>query len=728
MAKKEQKKQGFRLVVPLDASQIEDRGDIQQLNVALVRGDETVRLERAKLDRGGKGTATFSFDARPESLQVVVGPPDASAEEMRGLQTIAVDVPSRRWAEEAELELPAVRVTPTFWHWWLRWCRTFTIRGRVVCADGSPVPGAEVCAFDVDRFWWWCSRQQVGCATTDAQGAFEITFRWCCGWWPWWWWQQRRWRIDPQLVERIQPVLEHDINLGRIPTPSPLPDPRVFEPILADPDSGISRPLASQIDPAQLEGLRGDLLERLPHNPELERLRIWPWFPWQPWWDCTPDINFRVTQNCHGEEATIVNEGCTVVRWNIPQTMNVTLVANEEACCIPPMDGCEGGDCLAITSVCDDLANTIGGNVGAAPSPEGYKNPGLVSPYGDRPYAGNIPISGTVTCMDNVDYYAFEYSTDGGATWTEMPEDAAGVFNRTYIDFSTSPYSWHPVQFKTSPISGHHVYETLQHYEANNPPANWGSDRIWVGSSRDLLMRWLTNAADWVDGAYMLRVKGWNETGGALTDERVMKVCNSDDDAFVIVTLDNRLEGAASGHPASTPSHPTGPGTVHTQTLEPDSDFLSVKILRGLDEIDIGACGNEELQPGDRLRIDFLAHDPDGHLAYYTLHNKYGENMDINLLSFLGNPGVSLTALSPMTQVGPYYGHGNPSLSALSQGALSPSWQGGRMRLELPADLAFPVTCCYQLELRAHKRTILNCSHSLSGHTNFSEYSFMVVV
>ena len=54
--------------------------------------------------------------------------------------------------------LPAIRITPYYWFWWLRWCRTFTIHGRVLCADGSPVPGAVVCAYDVDAWWWWWSR------------------------------------------------------------------------------------------------------------------------------------------------------------------------------------------------------------------------------------------------------------------------------------------------------------------------------------------------------------------------------------------------------------------------------------------------------------------------------------------------------------------------------------------------------------------------------------------
>lgn len=35
--------------------------------------------------------------------------------------------------------------------------------------------------------------------------------------------------------------------------------------------------------------------------------------------------------------------------------------------------------------------------------------------------------------------------------------------------------------------------------------------------------------------------------------------------------------------------------------------------------------------------------------------------------------------------------------------------------------------CRYQLELRAHKRTIVDCGGGLWGHTNYSEYSLTVL-
>ena len=83
-----------------------------------------------------------------------------------------------------------------------------------MCADGSPVPGAEVTAYDVDFFWWWSSILQIdGTAVTDASGHFAIKFRWCCGWWPWWWWLLRQWRLDYDLVAKIQPVLKFNPQL-----------------------------------------------------------------------------------------------------------------------------------------------------------------------------------------------------------------------------------------------------------------------------------------------------------------------------------------------------------------------------------------------------------------------------------------------------------------------------------------------------------------------------------
>src|SRR6185295_12438249 len=132
-----------------------------------------------------------------------------------------------------EVKLAPLVITPYFWHWWFFWCRTFTIRGRVLCPDGKPVPGAKVCAYDVDFWWWWFSQSLVGCTTTDAAGAFSLTFRWCCGFFPWWWFARRVWQIEPNIADRIQNAVHRNTKL-RLPPPNPRPDLSLFEQILAE--------------------------------------------------------------------------------------------------------------------------------------------------------------------------------------------------------------------------------------------------------------------------------------------------------------------------------------------------------------------------------------------------------------------------------------------------------------------------------------------------------------
>jgi hypothetical protein len=74
-------------------------------------------------------------------------------------------------------------------------------------------------------------------------------------------------------------------------------------------------------------------------------------------------------------------------------------------------------------------------------------------------------------------------------------------------------------------------------------------------------------------------------------------------------------------------------------------------------------------------------------------------------------------------QVGPDYA------SALVQGAVSPVWSGGSMRLSVNTADAFPQTCAYLLQLNVYKRPIVNCD-SLGNYdqNNVSFESFTIQV
>jgi hypothetical protein len=716
MGKKDDREK-FELQIPLDASGIEDFQPDQEVKILAQRQDGSLVSQTAQLDEKGQGIVNFAFEEHPGALRIIVGPGTATDEELLGMQTINLQVAARQWQDRTHVRIAPILIPSYYWYWWPYWCRTFTIRGRVLCPDGSPVPGAQVCAYDVDMWWWWCSTQQIGCTTTDAFGTFEIKFRWCCGWWPWWWWQQRAWRLEPLLADRILPALK-GMNLKQLPLPNPKPDLTFFEGMLAENGVLTQRPDVA-VDPAGLESLRSRLMERLPVVSELQQLRLWPWWPWWPWWDCTPDIIFRVTQNCQGQENVIVDESCLDTRWDISTTLNVTLVANELACCIqepPPPQG----NCIVISQACGTLVSQIGGNPGAPATPAGYANPGWVAALGDRPYAGSVDVTGLFGSTSAVDYYEFEWAVNPAGPWSPMPPPAAGSFIRTYWgpQLGGGPVDFHHVPFAANNISGQNVYESREHFEANNDPLSWGATRFWI-SNRDALTVWLT-INNFADGTYYLRVKSWSRPGyaGDLNNSRILPLCDTDQDNRLVLTVDNRVMVPSAVH-----SHPCGPGTVHNCTIEPDTNFESVLINGVLAE----ACATLDATKGGTLDINFIAYDPDGHLAYYTLEAHYGNSLVVDLLAA---PGATLTAAPPVgpvpsaAQVGPNYG----AALTLPQTATTPSWSGGSLRLHIPnLRNAFPETCCYQLKLRAYKRTIVDC-YGGTAHNNTSEYSLTVIV
>ncbi|MBI2686881.1 MAG: carboxypeptidase regulatory-like domain-containing protein [Acidobacteria bacterium] len=706
----------YKLTVPLDASGVEDFKPDQPVKVVVVDGKGKASATVAKLDAKGHGTATFEFKENPGALRVLLGPESASNDEMQGLQTIGVDVAARQFAVK-DVKLAPIAISTYYWRWWPIWCRTFTITGRVQCADGRPVPGATVCASDVSFWWWWLSKHQVGCATTDASGSFKIQFRWCCGFFPWWWWRRRFWQYEPLLGNLIGPIIRRDPKL-KLPIPTPDPDPGIFKNLLSPLRSAApSFPeirTAATFDPGALAGLQLQLEPHLPAAPELQRIRLWPWYPWAPWLDCAPDIVFRVTQPCEGKDVVIVDENIFQTRWDIGTNLNVNLIANQEACCIPP-DNRPDGNCIVISTVCGSLINAIGGNtipaLPAAPT-DGFLNPGLPTNDGDRPYAGSITIGGLFGHGANAGYYEFEWS-NGGA-FNPMPPGAAGGFSRSYWGprLGGGPVNFYSVPFPVTSISGQNVIESRNHFEANNDPASWGVTRFWV-SNVDILMVWNTETF-FADGKYRLHVKSYPASGAGLdlAHAAILNVCDTNEQNRLVITLDNRLNPDPA-HPTA-PDHPCGGGTVHLCVTEPDTDIINVTI----NGAKVGPCDFADAKNGGTLDIDFLVTDPDAHLHSYSLIATYGENLAVDLL---GAPGATLTGV-PGTQPGPDYAR------ALTQGATPPAWSGGTFHLHIPnIRRVFPKTCCYQLELRAYKRTIVGCYSGLA-HNNLSEYSFMVIV
>ena len=685
------------LEVPVDASAI-SADDLKQQNLKVVvrTCEGELFSEPLKLKTDGTGSARFSFKENPGAVSVLVGPDRAEDRELADAQTLTSFVSEAMWAKR-QLVVEPIVISYYWWWWWWRWCREFTIHGRVVCADGSPVVGADVCAYDVDWWWWWLSKQQVGCAITDASGSFDINFRWCCGFWPWWWWRYRIWDYHPPLAEAIVPVLERDPRIQLGPA-SNVPNLEVFKPLLsAGFDTSKTMDLVSA---GKLDQVRAQLLEKLPASPELAQLHIWPWWPWWPWWDCTPDIIFRVTQDCLTPGTVIVDEGYGDTRWDIPDPLNVTLVANDLACC-KPKPPCNTGDCIEISSFCSDegiALSEVAGNLGAPAEPAAltgfYVAP--VPADGDRPFSGLVAVE-KANDFAGVDYYGVEYRPNGVGSWNDLPVGAYADFCRLRLhEVFPFPTENHKFKWEQRPDEiavKHWVVESREHYETVTNPWN---PMFWELGAHLVIP---INSTYFPDGTYQFRAVGYQDDGaGGVKNGHVLKVCNTDIDNDWWLTFDNAVPD---------PSVPDC-GGIHIRECwrEPLAMLNSITI----DGNPIPACGVSEIN--GNLEIDFEASDASGHLDSFDISVHYGAGIVTSLFTLAG---WSLTNISADYAVRTY-------AEALGKGATRPIWTGGRMRLTVDAHLAFPIPCCYLIRLQANKRHVLgsgdvfgSCSYGCQG-------------
>ncbi|MGB9032220.1 MAG: carboxypeptidase-like regulatory domain-containing protein [Acidobacteriaceae bacterium] len=328
----------FVLRVPLDASRVPDFQPDRSVSVLAWHKQGVPQQRLAAFNPQGKGSASFEFQQPPESLRVALGPETATPADLQRLQTISVAVPSSTWQTGSEVSLPAIQISSYHWWWWQHWRQNFKVTGRVLSARGIPIIGATVSAFDIDAWWWWTAQEQVGRATTDAEGCFVIDFARGCGWWPWWWWVTRDWQANSALVDQITAFVRQYPRFAALGAPTPAPSLDVFQALLASSPRPMPARFSSSvfqsgqtiattaIDPASLEGLRERLIEILPKKFPLP---IWPWSAWSPWEDCGANVLFKVTETCADQTTVLLNETISEARWDIPSSLDVTLTARD---------------------------------------------------------------------------------------------------------------------------------------------------------------------------------------------------------------------------------------------------------------------------------------------------------------------------------------------------------------------------------------------------------------
>src|SRR5262249_1444023 len=141
-------------------------------------------------------------------------------------------------------------------------------------------------------------------------------------------------------------------------------------------------------------------------------------------------------------------------------------------------------------------------------------------------------------------------------------------------------------------------------------------------------------------------------------------------------------------------------------------------IVHGATRTDVEACGQYNLHNDDTVEIRFYAYDPNAHLHSFSITAYYGENDAFSIIPAHTAVGDGIAGVIPAAP---------PSALAVPSTDVhvpSAQWSGGVMKVTVPGS-AFPRTCCYLLDLRAYKRTIVSCSLD-HLHNNVSQRSFMV--
>ena len=782
-----------QIIIPVDETLIKEdlkmqqsiRGRINLENIREVDPDLGLKVAVAR-DCSVLGSKVFQLQPGQSELQyeldfeheyskaigvrLLVGP-DIPDEQLRSVEHHQRWLPAKSFVEGIANDVE-LSISRRLYMVWLSFCRTYTLRGRVVCRRwvwdpieqmfvvcDAPVRGALVRAFDVDCFWWWCRRDQVGSDFTDINGNFEIEFRWCC--WLWHPWLLKTWQLEPRLVTRIRDLLSQVPLDIPIPQPDPVPDLSIFERLvtgtrLAVPQSIAAadptpEPAAELFSQGNFVQLGETLVRRLPKSPELEALRVWPWWPF---FDCKPDIVFEVTQDCGDGEQTVYTETNFQTRWDIDAvTDGITLVANQNACCgpfccsDPPDEDClvfQGVGCgsYPIVNIEQDLAEPL----------VGYANPGTE----DIPFGGTIRILGVFGDASEVDFFKLQRRRISPLPtgWEDLSEDEVASFNRTHykeLDLGGGVKILVPktpaqvVQLEL--VDGEKVIKTTNRYREENSdvscnvlPDNSDWLTYWrtskITSSIDHIAE-ETPIAGLTDGVYELRMVGYryDETNGKLVDQKVMALCPATGEevdparhSTLRLRLDNRIMSLDRD-------------TIHRDTTEPNCDFPDIRAVVKNEDQYIDPCGVVRLSAGDNLTIHFEATDSDGHLAGYKLRAHWAESDSFDVLAvglrdhtLVGDPHSLYGPRYANTFMGDQESH-RDALPATNPEHDRPFWYGGKFKVTVTVDDAIPSsphkvfeTCCaYTLHLGVWKRTTNGCTGPYHFHYNHCSFGFTVI-
>lgn len=714
----------------------------RELRVASMRGGKVLD-QKVVVPAKEKNPRRFQVElalGEPEDgvagAEIVVAPADDE-------RNLTSQLAARRFVSgrDALIDAGRIIVDPGIYGWW-RFCwfpRTYRFTGQVVRhADGCryPIGGAQVQILDVDYCWWWYDEDLLRTGTTDANGFFDITLRWCVPLWCLLVFEPRRpLLVDPDLRDRIRELVR--VRPIKFPWPPP-PDPWTWERQLES--IGIDVPSHGRLEPNRTVAPRmrqapataaaaasaasvsalssraiAGVTDRVKASDLFARVLYWP--PCPSPCDWLPDVKIRVTQTQPSGSVVIYEDTYWDIHFNLAtDLLNLTLEANANAL---HANGCNPdpilGNCMLLDAVgtttimpvpADPLSGIYQPNVSPGVSygvdaPDNVRL-GYVRDY-DRPWAGVISVYGRFGIASGVDYYQVE-----AARWTaadrlawdldhaHVPPNSAFVrltlgtlrgFSRSYIEETPSQH-WNSEGFGPNTVGGvADAYKSRERFEQEYEAAHGGvapapdfGGWYWHYFTETRLFDLDTSTM--ANGLYTFRFVGYRQTGVDGSGNPILAPVNM---------------GIAGGVGKRCG---TGRPELLTLYLHDDPHRAECEIVNfrknGVDVID--ECALITLTSSDWIEIEYRAEDPAGHLDSYGVTLQKGFSAPDSIFGLAG-----VTDVSGTTPEGPSYAL---ALVDITTPAIPPHWYGGtwKKRIDHSAFVALGGSCAYNLRLAAWDR------------------------
>lgn len=386
-----------------------------------------------------------------------------------------------------------------------------------------------------------------------------------------------------------------------------------------------------------------------------------------------PDLIFLFTQNVGGSIETIYEESPTEAHWNVTDAATLAFRTTSElaVCSNPSIDlGSIPNDKLFLFTRVGNCETAEIDCRGSDVTSEGYYRP-RKAPFSftgtdtDQPFGATLDLFGWFGKLCTIDYYKVQYSTDAGASWTDVE---TSLPNKWYDTSDPNPLNWHWVSQSMGPFSDGGLDNLYQIPFLVRPNTPW--------SYLDRVARFNTTLTG--DGLGRVKIIGYKWSGGSLVTVTSADLLIDPNYGEIVLQIDN-----------------TAP-TV--QILEVELNGVSKPVCEILN---LGSGASDEIS------VSVRAWDQQGHLRNYVLDAMYGHDCYVKPRPIApdkaaDNYNNNATA-SPLWQ-------GNLSYtteyvgSAYGSGGASPMTDCSFMSYgDMPTDVM--PTCAYQFRLRVSKRT-----------------------